>query len=67
MNKNYVEELRSSENPLEKELAEYLNYRLIKTNLTIFEYVPIDGIKEGYQHLIPLIDKLRKKGFFDGD
>jgi hypothetical protein len=68
--KNYIEELRKRSEkgePELRELADYLNDRLIKTNKTIFEYVPIDGLKKGKQHLYDIIDKLRKEGFFDGN
>jgi hypothetical protein len=70
--RNYIEELRAlsvKENDgLYGRLADYMNARLIKTNQTIFEYIPgLDGLKEGYQDLYPVIEKLREKGFFDGN
>ncbi len=65
--RNYVKELRAM-GPDYTELADYMNERLIKTNKTIFEYIPlIDGLKEGKQHLYPLLTELIEKGFFDGN
>ena len=70
--KNYGAELRklADKNPdsLYRELADYMNHRLIITNRSIFEYIPVlDGVKEGKDHLIPFITELREKGFFDGN
>lgn len=67
--RDYVTELRkmAAKEPdsLYRELADYMNYRLIITNRSIFEYIPVlDGVKEGKEHLIPLIVRLTEEGFF---
>lgn len=70
--RNYVKELReladkNPDNGLYRELADYMNARLIQSNKTIFEFVPIDGVPEGKERLIDLIQELREKGFWDGN
>lgn len=69
--KNYIDLLEKlaerENNPKYAELAQYMNQRLMDSGLSIFDFVPCEGIRWDRMDLHPILIELKERGFFDGN
>lgn len=69
--KNYIDLLnklaQQRGNPKYAELAAYMDQRLRDCGLSIFDFVPCEGVRWDHADLLPTLWELKEEGFFDGN
>lgn len=69
--KNYIDLLNKlsvqRSNPKYAELAEYMDQRLRDCGLSIYDFVPCEGVRWDHEHLLTTLIALKEEGFFDGN